>query len=109
MAYCPNCSQPLESTKVLICPHCDARVGPGSSWTPLATHPSGRSSGGHWGCLVPVLALAIWFGIGVVAIASVIPYGGSSGWWEVWGVFTGILILASGVWFVGKVVAFFRK
>ena len=56
-----------------------------------------------------MLALAIGLGIGVVAIASVIPYGGSSGWWEVWGMFTGLLVLASGIWFVSKVVAFFRN
>ncbi len=101
MAYCTNCSQPRDSSEALICPHCDARYDP---ITPTLDRPTWAP-----GCLTYVLMLVAWVGTGVMAIGSVLPYGGSSGWLVVWILLTWLLILAAGIWIVRKVIAIFTN
>jgi hypothetical protein len=100
--YCPNCSAELRARTDAACWNCDAYVGLGAAWAPTEApvgpfrkftpkrtqpvEPVARKEQDYaevspiasvlLRCLVAVL---IWIPLSILAVLSVIPYGGSSG------------------------------
>jgi hypothetical protein len=71
--FCEQCGAAMGFNDTGICPHCGARVGPGSPLTPHQTAPSPQGSGDGSKFLI-YLGIGLCLLIGIIVILAVFSY-----------------------------------